>query len=107
MKIEYKSNNFKIFLECILVLSKLQHRIFIIFSDILKGKVDVVVCDGFVGNIILKFAESIMGVLTKSIKRNLGSNLFVSQASDKLMIKTFVFSWYTILTSICWPRIKI
>ena len=46
--------------------------------DILKGKVDVVVCDGFVGNIILKFAESIMGVLTKSIKRNLGSNLFVN-----------------------------
>ena len=31
--------------------------------DILKGKVDIVVCDGFVGNIILKFAESIMGVL--------------------------------------------
>jgi glycerol-3-phosphate acyltransferase PlsX len=46
--------------------------------DILKGIVDVVVCDGFVGNIILKFAESIMGVLTKSIKRNLGSNLFVN-----------------------------
>lgn len=46
--------------------------------DILKGKVDIVVCDGFVGNIILKFAESIMGVLTKSIKRNLGSNLFVN-----------------------------
>ena len=46
--------------------------------DILKGKVDVVVCDGFVGNIILKFAESIMGVLTKSIKKNLGSNLFVN-----------------------------
>ena len=46
--------------------------------DILRGKVDLVVCDGFVGNIILKFAESIMGVLTKSIKRNLGSNLFVN-----------------------------
>lgn len=46
--------------------------------DILKGKVDIVVCDGFVGNVILKFAESIMGVLTKSIKRNLGSNLFVN-----------------------------
>ena len=27
--------------------------------DILKGKVDVVVCDGFVGNILLKFGESI------------------------------------------------
>lgn len=27
--------------------------------DVLKGKVDVVVCDGFVGNILLKFGESV------------------------------------------------
>jgi glycerol-3-phosphate acyltransferase PlsX len=27
--------------------------------DILTGKVDVIVCDGFVGNIILKFGESV------------------------------------------------
>jgi glycerol-3-phosphate acyltransferase PlsX len=46
--------------------------------DILKGKVDIIVCDGFTGNIILKFAESVMGVLSKSIKRNLGSNLFIN-----------------------------
>jgi glycerol-3-phosphate acyltransferase PlsX len=46
--------------------------------DILKGLVDVIVCDGFVGNIILKFAESVTGVLSKSIKRNLGSNLFIN-----------------------------
>ncbi len=29
--------------------------------DVLKGKADVVVCDGFVGNILLKFAESVPG----------------------------------------------
>lgn len=29
--------------------------------DILKGAVDVVVCDGFVGNILLKFGESVPG----------------------------------------------
>jgi len=46
--------------------------------DILKGKVDIVVCDGFVGNIILKFAESVMSVLSKNFKRNLGSNLFTN-----------------------------
>ncbi len=46
--------------------------------DILKGKVDIVVCDGFVGNIILKFAESVMSVLSKNFKRNLGSNLFIN-----------------------------
>lgn len=31
--------------------------------DILKGKAQVVVCDGFVGNIVLKFAESVLGLL--------------------------------------------
>ena len=31
--------------------------------DILKKKADVVVCDGFVGNIVLKFGESIPGFL--------------------------------------------
>ena len=36
--------------------------------DILKGKVDVVVCDGFVGNILLKFGESIPGFLKAKFK---------------------------------------
>ncbi|MDP4175520.1 MAG: phosphate acyltransferase PlsX [Bacteroidota bacterium] len=36
--------------------------------DILKGKVNVVVCDGFVGNILLKFAESFVGLLKSKIK---------------------------------------
>jgi glycerol-3-phosphate acyltransferase PlsX len=31
--------------------------------DILKGKAQVVVCDGFVGNIVLKFAESVLDLL--------------------------------------------
>jgi phosphate acyltransferase len=31
--------------------------------DVLKGKADVVVCDGFVGNIILKFGESVPAFL--------------------------------------------
>jgi glycerol-3-phosphate acyltransferase PlsX len=37
--------------------------------DILKGSVDVVVCDGFVGNILLKFAESIPGYLKFQFKK--------------------------------------
>lgn len=36
--------------------------------DILKGKSDIVVCDGFVGNIILKFAESMLGLLKYKFK---------------------------------------
>jgi len=31
--------------------------------DLLKGKVDVAVCDGFVGNIVLKFGESVPAFL--------------------------------------------
>ncbi|MEG8947341.1 phosphate acyltransferase PlsX [Rosettibacter firmus] len=36
--------------------------------DILKGTVDIVVCDGFVGNIILKFGESVLSLLKTKIK---------------------------------------
>jgi glycerol-3-phosphate acyltransferase PlsX len=36
--------------------------------DILNGKVDVVLCDGFTGNIILKFAESVLPALKTRIK---------------------------------------
>ncbi len=36
--------------------------------DILKGKSDVVVCDGFTGNIVLKFAESILDLLKVKLK---------------------------------------
>jgi phosphate acyltransferase len=32
-------------------------------NDILRGKADVIVCDGFVGNVILKFAEGVPGFL--------------------------------------------
>ncbi len=46
--------------------------------DILKGKTDIVVCDGFVGNALLKMAESVMGVIVKGIKRSIGANLFTN-----------------------------
>ena len=39
--------------------------------DILHGKSQVVVCDGFVGNIILKFAESVPAFFKNSVKRYL------------------------------------
>jgi glycerol-3-phosphate acyltransferase PlsX len=43
--------------------------------DVLRGTCDVVVCDGFVGNIVLKFAESIDGFLTALIKRRVKESL--------------------------------
>lgn len=44
--------------------------------DILNGTVDVIVCDGFVGNILLKFAESMKTFLETRIKRQISSNIF-------------------------------
>jgi len=37
--------------------------------DILNGKVDVVLCDGYTGNVILKFAESVLPALKTRIKK--------------------------------------
>lgn len=37
--------------------------------DILKGKADVVVCDGFLGNVLLKFAESVPSFLKAKLKK--------------------------------------
>lgn len=38
--------------------------------DILKGEVDVIVCDGFVGNVVLKFAEGFLHFLVKKFKES-------------------------------------
>ena len=38
-------------------------------GDILKAKVDVVVCDGFVGNVLLKFGESVPAFLKSRLKQ--------------------------------------
>lgn len=42
--------------------------------DIFNGVVDVVVCDGFVGNVILKFSESIIDLITSMVKAELRKN---------------------------------
>ncbi len=46
--------------------------------DIFKGTTDIIVCDGFVGNVLLKMAESVMGMIIKGIKRSIGANLFTN-----------------------------
>ncbi|MDZ7763560.1 MAG: phosphate acyltransferase PlsX [Melioribacteraceae bacterium] len=37
--------------------------------DVLNGNIDVIVCDGFVGNIVLKFGESVIGFLKAEIEK--------------------------------------
>lgn len=39
--------------------------------DIFRGTVDVVVCDGFIGNIVLKSAEGIAGALYKTLREEI------------------------------------
>lgn len=57
-------------------------------SDIFKGTVDVVVCDGFIGNILLKTAEGVADTIGKILKKNLKRSL-ISIAGAVLMRKVF------------------
>ncbi len=46
-------------------------------QDVVNGRADVVVCDGFVGNVILKFGEGIMRLFGDIMKKEvLNGNLF-------------------------------
>ena len=56
--------------------------------DIMSGFVDVIVCEGFVGNIVLKFAESFNGVYSKTLKRKIGKKVF-SNVGAFLLKPTF------------------
>jgi len=43
--------------------------------DIFLGKADVIVCDGFIGNVVLKTAESVVEAVSNLIRENVGDNL--------------------------------
>jgi len=42
-------------------------------KDLFKGRADVVVCDGFAGNIALKLSEGLAEVILRMLKREIGS----------------------------------
>lgn len=44
-------------------------------KDIFTGKADVIVCDGFVGNIVLKVSESLAEAMTGFLKKELESSI--------------------------------
>ena len=54
-------------------------------GDILRGKVDVIVCDGFVGNIIIKFGESFYQFLKFKVEQNLKNKLFAKLGALMMM----------------------
>jgi len=43
--------------------------------DILRGEVDVVVTDGFTGNVVLKLAESVVGTVMQNFRREMSRSL--------------------------------
>jgi len=53
--------------------------------DLVKGKFDVVVCDGFVGNVVLKFGEAVVEFIIESIKQEVQKSL-VSQLGAVAMM---------------------
>lgn len=68
--------------------------------DIFNGSVDVIVCDGFIGNVVLKTAESlaetIQGMLKKEIKKNLLRKLgaLLSTGAYRALKKRIDYSEY-------------
>ncbi len=68
--------------------------------DIFAGSVDVTVCDGFVGNIVLKFAESVVdmvyGVMKQSVTADLRAKLgaLLLKPAFKRLRETFDYAEY-------------
>ncbi len=50
-------------------------------NDVFKGTTDIVVCDGFVGNVMLKTAEGLAAMLTSFIKQEFTRNVFTKVAA--------------------------
>lgn len=69
-------------------------------KSIFAGNCDVIVCDGFVGNIVLKVAESLAEAMTVFLKRELKSNIltklgaFMSMSAFKRLHKKMHYSAY-------------
>jgi phosphate acyltransferase len=57
--------------------------------DIPKGKADVFVCDGFVGNIVLKFGEGLAAALMQIIKQEILKRPLVALAAKVLLKAPF------------------
>ena len=69
-------------------------------GDILQGRAQVVVCDGFVGNVVLKFGESVIELVRKRLKEQAHEGLFkklrarVAYGSLKTMMRDFDYQEY-------------
>lgn len=68
--------------------------------DVLRSTADVIVCDGFVGNVILKFAESVITILKARLARHAERGLFTKLAVGvaakvlRVVLKDFDYQEY-------------
>ncbi len=68
--------------------------------DVLKGEVDVIVCDGFVGNVVLKFAEGFLHFLLRKFKDSAEKSFLnklrigISKSILKDILKVFDYQEY-------------
>jgi glycerol-3-phosphate acyltransferase PlsX len=68
--------------------------------DILKGGTNVIVCDGFVGNVVLKFAEGVLGILRTKFSDYASKSLFhkmkvgLAYGTLKQIMKDFDYQEY-------------
>jgi glycerol-3-phosphate acyltransferase PlsX len=56
--------------------------------DIMMGKADVIVCDGFIGNVVLKTSEAVAEAINCLLRENVGENL-IRKAGYFLMRPAF------------------
>ena len=61
--------------------SSLNYVGFVEGDDIYKGRVDVVVCDGFVGNVALKTSEGVAKMISNAMKEEFSRNLLTRLAA--------------------------
>ncbi|MGD9773152.1 phosphate acyltransferase PlsX [Diaphorobacter sp.] len=50
-------------------------------NDIFKGTVDIVVCDGFVGNVALKASEGVASMIAGALKQEFSRSIFTKMAA--------------------------
>jgi glycerol-3-phosphate acyltransferase PlsX len=65
----------------LLVKSSLNYVGYVEGDDIYKGSVDVVVCDGFVGNVALKCSEGVAKMIGQFLKDGFNRNIFTKLAA--------------------------
>lgn len=55
---------------------KIDYLGFIEGNDVFNGNVDVIVCDGFVGNVLIKASEGVVQMIVRRLKQEFRRNLF-------------------------------